>query len=110
MPLRRVVIGLTLVAATVGATAVRRPAAAPVTLVLGVDRPGALNREDDVRGVLRGHQLRRRRRPVSRAGQEPLLRVPRAAHGLEARDASDAGTFTVRTDAPVSPRTRTTCG
>ena len=47
-----------------------------------------LHREDDGRRVLRGHQLRRRRRAVSRAREEPILRVPRCAHGLEARDAS----------------------
>ena len=41
------------------------------------------HRADDVRHLLRGHQLRRRWRALSREGQEPLVRVPRSAHGLE---------------------------
>ena len=41
MLLRTFAIGLTVFAAAVATTTGRRPAAAPVTLLLGVDRPGA---------------------------------------------------------------------
>ena len=43
---------------------------------------GRANPVHALRHLLRRHQLRRRRRPLSRASQEPLVRVPRAAHGL----------------------------
>src|SRR5262245_9437314 len=39
---------------------------------------------DALRAVLRGHQLRRRRRALSRTGEESLVRVPRPDDGLEA--------------------------
>ena len=103
MPLRRVVIGLTVVAATVGATAVRHPAAAPVTLVLGVDRPGASIAKtmvgvffEDINFAADGGLYPERVKNRSFEFPDALMGWKRATPA--------AGTFTVRTDAPVSPR------
>ena len=46
------------------------------------DKPGREDQSRHVGDLLRGHQLRGRRRPLRRAGQEPLVRVPRADDGL----------------------------
>src|SRR5262249_45235255 len=49
----------------------------------GPSRRGHL--PDALRTVLRGHQLRRRRRALSRTGEESLVRVSRPDDGLEER-------------------------
>jgi len=102
MPLRRVVIGLTVVAATVGATAIRRPAA-PVTLLLGVDRPGASIAKtmvgvffEDINFAADGGLYPERVKNRSFEFPDALMGWKRATPA--------PGTFTVRTDAPVSPR------
>ena len=109
MPLRRVVIGLTVVAVTVGATGVRRPAAAPVTLVLGVDRPGASIAKtmvgvffEDINFAADGGLYPERVKNRSFEFPDALMGWKRATPA--------AGTFTVRTDAPVVPGTHTTSG
>ena len=103
MPLRRVVIGLTVVAVTVGATAVPHPAAAPVTLVLAVDRPGAAIAKtmvgvffEDINFAADGGLYPERVKNRSFEFPDALMGWKRATPA--------AGTFTVRTDTPVSPR------
>ena len=108
MPLRRVVIGLTVVAATVGATAIRRPAA-PVTLVLGVDRPGASISKtmvgvffEDINFAADGGLYPERVKNRSFEFPDPLMGWRRAMRAARAR--SPCG----RTRRE-SARTRTTC-
>ena len=49
----------------------------PAVIAVDAAHPGASHLPIDVRRLLRRHQLRRRRRTLSRTGQEPLLRISR---------------------------------
>ena len=57
---------------------------------VAVNQPGAAIPSDDVRRLLRGHQLRRRRRPLPGEGEEPLVRVPGSADGMAQGDGRGA--------------------
>jgi alpha-L-arabinofuranosidase len=101
MPFRTVAISLTVLVATVAATTVRR-AAAPVNLVLGVDRPGAGIAKtmvgvffEDINFAADGGLYPERVKNRSFEFPDPLMGWKRATPA--------AGTFTVRTDTPVSP-------
>src|SRR6476620_4740450 len=103
MPFRTVALSLTMLVATVAATTVRRPAAAPVSLVLGVDRPGASIAKtmvglffEDINFAADGGLYPERVKNRSFEFPDPLMGWKRATPA--------AGTFTVRTDAPVSPK------
>ena len=103
MPLRTVAISLTVLAASVATTAVRRHAAAPVTLLLGVDRPGASIAKtmvgvfyEDINFAADGGLYPERVKNRSFEFPDPVLGWKRATPA--------PGTFTVRTDAPVSPK------
>ena len=75
--------GATLVALVAGHPLAQAPAAPRPEVTVGGRSAGRRDPADDVRHLLRGHQFRRRRRALSRAREEPLVRVPRSAHGLE---------------------------
>jgi len=103
MPLRTVALTLAVLAATVAATTVRRPAVAPVTLVLGVDRPGPSIAKtmvgvffEDINFAADGGLYPERVKNRSFEFPDALMGWKRATPA--------AGTFTVRTDSPVSPR------
>jgi alpha-N-arabinofuranosidase len=102
MPLRSVAISLTLLVATVAATAVHRPAAAPITLALGTN-PGAPIAKtmvglffEDINFAADGGLYPERVKNRSFEFPDALMGWKRATPA--------AGTFTVRTDAPVSPK------
>src|SRR5262245_45531023 len=102
MPLRTAVVSLAVLAATLAATSARRPAA-PVTLVLGVDRPGAAIAKtmvgvffEDINFAADGGLYPERVKNRSFEFPDALMGWKRATPA--------AGTFTVRTDAPVSPK------
>ena len=103
MPFRTLALSLTMLVATVAATTVRRPAAAPVSLVLGVDRPGASIAKtmvglffEDINFAADGGLYPERVKNRSFEFPDPLMGWKRSTPA--------AGTFTVRTDAPVSPK------
>ena len=103
MLLRTFAISLTVFAAAVATTAGRRPAAAPVTLLLGVDRPGASIAKtmvgvfyEDINFAADGGLYPERVKNRSFEFPDPLMGWKRATPA--------PGTFTVRTDAPVSPK------
>jgi alpha-L-arabinofuranosidase len=100
--MKRRIVALTVLAAIVTATTVRLPAAAPIALVLGVDRPGASIAKtmvgvffEDINFAADGGLYPERVKNRSFEFPDPLMGWKRAA--------PTAGTFTVRTDAPVSP-------
>ncbi|HEY7284295.1 MAG TPA: alpha-L-arabinofuranosidase C-terminal domain-containing protein, partial [Vicinamibacterales bacterium] len=93
---------LTLLVATVAATAVHRPAAAPITLALGTN-PGAPIAKtmvglffEDINFAADGGLYPERVKNRSFEFPDALMGWKRATPA--------AGTFTVRTDAPVSPK------
>src|SRR5262245_56573754 len=95
-------VTVTALAAIVAATTVQLPAAAPVTLVVGVDRPGAAIAKtmvgvffEDINFAADGGLYPERVKNRSFEFPDPLMGWKRAT--------PSAGTFTVRTDAPVSP-------
>src|SRR5262249_9970552 len=103
MPLRTVAVSLAVLAATLAATTASRPAAAPVTLVLGVDRPGASIAKtmvgvffEDINFAADGGLYPERVKNRSFEFPDALMGWKRATPA--------AGTFTVRTDAPVSSK------
>ena len=103
MLLRTFAISLTVFAAGLATTAGRRPAAAPVTLRLGVDRPGASIAKtmvgvfyEDINFAADGGLYPERVKNRSFEFPDPLMGWKRAT--------PTPGTFTVRTDAPVSPK------
>jgi len=102
MPLRSVAISLTVLAATVAAAAVRRPAAAPVTLALGTNPGAPIARTmvgvffEDINFAADGGLYPERVKNRSFEFPDALMGWKRATPA--------AGTFTVRTDAPVSPK------
>jgi alpha-L-arabinofuranosidase len=103
MPLRTIAISLTLLTATLAAPTVHRPAVAPVTLVLGVDRPGAAIAKtmvgvffEDINFAADGGVYPERVKNRSFEFPDPVMGWKRAT--------TAAGTFTVRTDTPVSPK------
>ena len=103
MPLRTVAVSLAVLVGTLAATTVRRPAAAPVTLVLGVDRPGASIAKtmvgvffEDINFAADGGLYPERVKNRSFEFPDALMGWKRATPA--------PGTFTVRTDAPVSPK------
>ena len=102
MPLRSVAISLTVLAATVAATAVHRPATAPITLALGTT-PGAPIAKtmvgvffEDINFAADGGLYPERVKNRSFEFPDALMGWKRATPA--------AGTFTVRTDTPVSPK------
>ena len=98
----RRIVALAVLAAIVTAAAIRLPAAAPISLVLGVDRPGASIAKtmvgvffEDINFAADGGLYPERVKNRSFEFPDPLMGWKRAA--------PTAGTFIVRTDAPVSP-------
>src|SRR5262249_46916564 len=98
-----VALTLTVLAATVAATTVRRPAVAPVTLVVGVDRPGPSIAKtmvgvffEDINFAADGGLYPERVKNRSFEFPDALMGWKRATPA--------PGAFTVRTDSPVSPR------
>jgi alpha-N-arabinofuranosidase len=92
-----------LLAAVVAATTIPLPAAAPVTLVLGIDRPGASIARtmvgvffEDINFAADGGLYPERVKNRSFEFPDPLMGWKRATPA--------AGTFTVGTDAPVSAK------
>ena len=84
--------------------------APPVKVAVAVNRPGAAIPSTILRCLLRGHQLRGRRRHLCGASEEPLVRVSRSAHGLAPRDAHRRGRTFLGRDRrrPRARPTRTT--
>ena len=103
MLLRTFAISLTVFAAAVATTTGGRPAAAPVTLLLGVDRPGASISKamvgvfyEDINFAADGGLYPERVKNRSFEFPDPLMGWKRATPA--------PGTFTVRTETPVSAK------
>ena len=103
MLLRTFAISLTVFAAAVATTTGGRPAAAPVTLLLGVDRPGASISKtmvgvfyEDINFAADGGLYPERVKNQSFEFPDPLMGWKRATPA--------PGTFTVRTEAPISAK------
>ena len=81
-----------------------------VTIKVDAAHPGAAISPADVRHFLRRHQLRRRRRTLSRTRQEPLLRIHRAPHRMARGPRASAakvsitpkGELDIRTEDPLN--------
>jgi alpha-L-arabinofuranosidase len=103
MSVRTVAISLTVLAASVATATGRRPAAAPVTLVLGVDHPGASIAKtmvgvffEDINFAADGGLYPERVKNRSFEFPDALMGWKRATPA--------AGAYTVRTDAAVSAK------